>query len=223
MSTSTSKAFAPSYFDEETLEQVCNRLQRVTRRRLRLPPSTDGKPVRSAAVLVPLCNRDGRASVLFTLRAASLKLHRSEVSFPGGMEDPEDEGSPVATARRETEEELGISASTIRVLGTYHQSLSKTKIPVTAVIGFLGDFNGPDITSLININKAEIESVFTLALGELLDPTKHEYRTYTAISGRFKSFTAGPHPVWGLTAFIMDEVLNELILSNDGTLATSKL
>ena len=53
------------------------------------------------------------------------------MSFPGGMEDPEDNGDPVATARRETVEELGVSASSIRILGTYHQSLSKTKIPGT--------------------------------------------------------------------------------------------
>jgi 8-oxo-dGTP pyrophosphatase MutT (NUDIX family) len=67
--------------------------------------------------------------VLFTLRAASLTLHNSEVAFPGGMEDPEDNGDPVVTAQRETMEELGVPTSAMRILGTYHQSLSKTKIP----------------------------------------------------------------------------------------------
>jgi hypothetical protein len=96
--------------------------------------------------------------------------------------------------------------------------------------------------------------VFTLTLEELLDQTKHEYRTYTSVPGRYKAFTAGPHPVWGtrslipsaqryspvnaqksgtdirfmpmllfqlgLTAFIMDEALNELIMgTNPGAAA----
>lgn len=213
----------PPRFDEDVLEQVSDRLARVHRRRIRpglIPPPPNGKPVRGAAVLVPLCNRDGRASVLFTLRAASLTLHNSEVSFPGGMEDPEDDGDPVATARRETVEELGVSAASIRILGTYHQSLSKTKIPVTAVVGYLGDFNGPDLRQHLAVNEAEIADVFTLTLEQLLDQTKHEYRTYTSVSGRYKAFTAGPHPVWGLTAFIMDEALSELIMgTNPGAAA----
>ena len=91
--------------------------------------------------------------------------------------------------------------------------------------------------------------MFTLTLEQLLDQTKHEYRTYTSVPGRYKAFTAGPHPVWGtrslapsaqryilvsaqksgtdirfmpmllsqpgLTAFIMDEALNELIMGTD--------
>jgi hypothetical protein len=94
--------------------------------------------------------------------------------------------------------------------------------------------------------------VFTLTLEQLLDQTKHEYRTYTSVPGRYKAFTAGPHPVWGtrplipqryilvnaqksgtdilfmpmllsppgLTAFIMDEALNELIMgTNPGAAA----
>jgi 8-oxo-dGTP pyrophosphatase MutT (NUDIX family) len=149
----------PQRFDEDALARVSERLARVHRRRVRtslIPPPPNGKPVRAAAVLVrsrspslslatklseyrvvcadlqvPLCNRNGRASVLFTLRAASLTLHNSEVAFPGGMEDPEDNGDPVVTAQRETMEELGVPTSAIRILGTYHQSLSKTKIPGT--------------------------------------------------------------------------------------------
>jgi 8-oxo-dGTP pyrophosphatase MutT (NUDIX family) len=137
------------------------------------------------------------------------------------MEDPEDNGDPVVTAQRETMEELGVPTSAIRILGTYHQSLSKTKIPVTAVIGYLGDFDGPDLKQHLSVNEDEIGDVFTLTLDELTDPTKHEYLTYS-VPGRYKSFVAGPYPVWGLTAFIMDETLNELIL-NTNSGATAKL
>ncbi|CAN0333722.1 unnamed protein product, partial [Ectocarpus sp. 4 AP-2014] len=62
------------------------------------------------------CNRDGVASLLFTVRSRKVSTHKGEVSFPGGhLEHGED---AIEAALRETREEIGDSLGRIDVLGT---------------------------------------------------------------------------------------------------------
>ncbi|KAJ3571908.1 hypothetical protein NP233_g3432 [Leucocoprinus birnbaumii] len=74
------------------------------------------KKLRNAGVLIPLCNVNGRAGILFQVRAKNLRSHSGEVSFPGGRIDDTD-ASFLDGALRETEEELGIRPEEIDVLG----------------------------------------------------------------------------------------------------------
>ncbi|NLF34936.1 MAG: CoA pyrophosphatase, partial [Clostridiales bacterium] len=69
----------------------------------------------SFSVLVPLVERDGALFLLFERRADTLAHQPGEVCFPGGFMEPGE--SPEACALRETEEELAIPPSTIRILG----------------------------------------------------------------------------------------------------------
>ncbi len=65
-----------------------------------------------------------------------------------------------------------------------------------------------DLTTL-QVSRHEIDVVFALSLSSLVDPL---HRT-TQVFGARKAprFSAGPHPVWGLTAFILDEVLRDAL------------
>src|SRR3954471_3899236 len=71
---------------------------------------------RIAAVLLPLVGPED-PELVFTRRTEDLPRHPGEISFPGGMEEPVDDG-PRATALREAEEELGIAPASVEVLGT---------------------------------------------------------------------------------------------------------
>ena len=67
-------------------------------------------------MLVPLYLDDGELHAVFTSRREDLRRHAGEISFPGGRYD---EGEPDlrATALREADEEIGLPAEAVEILG----------------------------------------------------------------------------------------------------------
>ena len=59
-------------------------------------------------------------TVLLTQRTAHLHDHAGQISFPGGRVETEDQ-TPVHTALRETEEEIGLHARHVELLGRLPQ------------------------------------------------------------------------------------------------------
>jgi nudix motif 8 len=152
--------------------------------------------------VVPLCHLGSKPAVLFTKRTEFVGTHKGQVSFPGGRVDPDDTDA-VATALRELHEEVGIAPDRVRVLGSFHDVMAITGVAVTPVVGYVGTL---DIGSL-NLSHEEIDEAFALSLDELVDPAHRRAQTLgTRVA---PLFSAGPHPVWGLTAWILDEVLRE--------------
>jgi nudix motif 8 len=194
----------PHRFEDSFLQRASHHLQTRPPRRL----IDDEKP--RASVLVPLCHVDGVASVLFTKRTELVGTHKGHVSFPGGRRDPGDVDE-VATALRECEEEVGVAPAQVRVLGVFHEALAITKVRVTPVVAYLGDV---DVTSL-RVSAAEIDAVFALSVEQLLNPNERAIQTFG--TRQAPVFNAGPYPVWGLTAFILDELLQELSGLQQGT------
>ncbi len=80
------------------------------------PPAPDPDLV-AAGVLVPLFVAEEQFQVLFIQRTLMVKDHRGQIAFPGGVRDPED-AHLLATALRETEEEIGLAPEAVEVLGT---------------------------------------------------------------------------------------------------------
>ena len=186
----------PHRFETQTLDDAQTRLTRLSRRRLR-------GTARKAAVLVPLCEVDGTASILFTRRSQKVGTHKGQVSFPGGMLDDED-ASAEAAALRELQEEIGFPADRVRVLGSFHDAKAITGVHVTPFVGYLG----PVDVDALRLSEAEIDAVFTLKITELIDPRYHHAQAYGE-RGHLPVFDAGPFPVWGLTAHILAGVLQE--------------
>jgi nudix motif 8 len=185
----------PDRFDDDVLLGVRGRLALLARQRL-----TGDIP--RAAVLVPLCHVDGRAAVLFTKRTETVGTHKGQVSFPGGRADADDRDA-VDTALRELNEEVGIDRERVVVLGQLHEAMAITGVGVSTVVGFVGDVE----PGTLRVAAAEIDQAFALPLPALVDPRHRVLQTL----GRHRAprFTAGPHPVWGLTAFLLDAFLRE--------------
>jgi len=98
------------------------------RRRVEVPDLTP------AAVLVPLFLRDGEPHLLLEQRTETVDHHKGQISFPGGVRDPEDRDE-VATALREASEEVGLSPAVVEVLGVMDDTLTITGFRITPVVG----------------------------------------------------------------------------------------
>jgi 8-oxo-dGTP pyrophosphatase MutT (NUDIX family) len=163
-----------------------------------------GDPPRAAAVLVPLVMRESGLTVLLTERTAHLSAHAGQVAFPGGRTEPYD-ASPVATALRETEEEIGLPRALIEILGTMPQYLTGSGFAVTPVVGLVTAAH----TLVLDAN--EVDETFEVPLVFLMDPLNHQRRMYRWTDGAERSFFAMPwsgddgreHFVWGVTAAML--------------------
>ncbi len=168
--------------------------------RLRL----DAGSPRAAAVLVPLVLRDGGLTVLLTERTAHLTAHAGQVAFPGGRTEPSD-ASPVATALRETEEEIGLPRALVEILGALPPYHTGSGFIVTPVVGLV------EAAHSLELDANEVAQAFEVPLAFLMDPTHHQRRLHRWDDGAERSFLAMPwqgpdgheHFIWGVTAAML--------------------
>ena len=159
--------------------------------------------LRPAAVLLPLFRQKGRDRLLFTLRTDQLEHHSGEISFPGGASDKED-ADLMATALRETEEEIGLPPHRVQVLGRLDDFYS---IHGYHVVPFVGVIPQP---SNLRLETAEIAAVFDAPLGHFQDPSIHRVEDWTH-KGRVHPvdfYQYNDHVIWGLTAAILRQFLD---------------
>ncbi len=158
--------------------------------------------LRPAAVLLPLFSRDGQDSLLFTVRTDDLEHHSGEISFPGGANDASD-ADLMATACRETEEELGIPAHSVQVLGRLDDFYS---IHGYHVVPFVGIIPAP---LDLQVEPSEIASVFEAPIEHFRDPAVHHVEDWTH-QGRVHPvdfYRYEDHVIWGLTAAMLRQFL----------------
>ena len=178
------------------------------RERFAQPPAWEPEVVREkkfaarepahAAVLVGLVQRE-QPMVLLTERTAHLSTHSGQVAFPGGRADPED-ASPAATALREAEEEVGLDAAHVEVLGVLPTYVTGTSFIVSPVVALIR----PEATFLPN--PYEVADLFEVPLAFLMDPANHR-RHLMEWQGVRREWFSMPyqqddkqHFIWGATA-----------------------
>ena len=131
------------------------------------PGLLDGR--RSYAVLVPLVEREDGLSVLYEVRAMSLRRQPGEVCFPGGrMEAGE---TPEQCALRETWEELGIPAEEVRVLGQLDFIAHRANFIMYPVLGLISG----ETADRMKLCEAEVGETFEVPLSHLLTTAPIEY------------------------------------------------
>ncbi len=159
---------------------------------------------RPAAVLVPLVMHVSGLTVLLTERTAHLSSHAGQVAFPGGRTEPHD-ASPVATALRETEEEIGLARAHVEIIGQLPEYITGSGFAVTPVVGLV------ESAHTLRIDDNEVAEVFEVPLAFLMDPANHQRRVYEWDDGAQRGFLAMPwrrpdgreHFIWGVTAAML--------------------
>ena len=111
---------------------------------------------KDCAVLIPLVERKDGMHFLFEQRSSRLKTQPGDVCFPGGRMEPGE--TVTACALRETEEEIGIPADKIRVIGRFDSMYEISNITMNTVIGVVKE---EDLDEL-HLNPEEVETVFTV-------------------------------------------------------------
>ena len=152
------------------------------------------EPPRPAAVLVPVVLRD-ELMVLLTQRTDTLSTHAGQISFPGGRVDPED-ATPIETAIREAEEEIGLSRTHIEPIGFLDGYRTGTGYHVTPVVALIQP------TFELTLHEGEVAEAFEVPLSFLMNPVNHRQHA-REWRGRTRSYWAIPYGeryIWGATA-----------------------
>jgi 8-oxo-dGTP pyrophosphatase MutT (NUDIX family) len=152
-----------------------------------------------AAVLLPLLHKDDELHILFTKRTQTVKAHKGQVSFPGGVRDSDDE-SLLKTALREAQEEIGLRPEDVAILGALDPiSTVTTGYLVHTFVGQI-PFPYP-----FQLNSGEVAEILVVPFHFLADEAHWSRRTYQAHNQPFQAYfvTYGNYRIWGATARIL--------------------
>jgi 8-oxo-dGTP pyrophosphatase MutT (NUDIX family) len=161
--------------------------------------------LRDAAVLVPVVDRGDEATVLLTTRTENLRSHSGQIAFPGGRIDPTDPSAEQA-ALREAEEEIGLDAAFIDVVGRLPDYVSGSGYRIAPVLSIVR----PDF--LLTINRDEVDDAFEVPLRFLMDPNNHrrDSRVWENRERFFYTMPFGERYIWGVTAGILRTLYERL-------------
>ncbi|MCH8865100.1 MAG: CoA pyrophosphatase [Chloroflexi bacterium] len=155
----------------------------------------------SAAVLLPIYRKDGQYHILLIRRTETVKKHKGEISFPGGVYEERD-GSLLETALRESAEEIGLKAGDVEILGELDDEVSVTTNYV--ISPFIAAIPWP---YRFRLDRRETEEIIEAPIDSLL---KSNYLRPEIING--ETVTADYYKyrdriIWGATARILNKFL----------------
>jgi 8-oxo-dGTP pyrophosphatase MutT (NUDIX family) len=180
---------------EALIELIAGRLA------ARKPAAVPAEGMRRAAVIVPLFFRGGEAFVLFTQRTLDVPTHKGQISFPGGVVEPDDD-SLLAAALRETFEEVGIPPKQVQVLGQLDDMpTSSAPFVITPFVGVI-----PEGAAYVTSDR-EVARILEVPLEALLDASLREV---DARSGTWQ-YRWQEDLIWGATARMLTGFLGILV------------
>ena len=162
----------------------------------------DGHSMRPAAVLLPLYRSDGDLCVILQKRSERVEHHKGEISFPGGMVDPDDENL-LATALREAHEEMGISPEDVETLGRLDDTPTITDFMISTYVGAIPS------PYVFTPSEIEVAEVLRVPISRLRDPAsrRDEAHLHGDKFSKMPVFVYEGHVIFGATARILDQFI----------------
>lgn len=164
----------------------------------------------ASAVLIPIYEDKGEYHSLFTRRSNSLESHKGEFTFPGGKRDDGDKDL-LATALRESFEEIGLNPQDAEVVGEFDDERTLTSnfviVPFVAFIPYPYEFH---------INPHEVEEIVGVPFSALQDDNNLQVKLVARGGETFHdcSYDYQGNVIWGATARIVNNLIS-LISSED--------
>lgn len=176
--------------------------------RIRTAITGEDYPVRNpdlphSAVLIGVTDVD-EPQLILTKRSANLSSHAGEVAFPGGKWDEEDENL-LATALRESREEVGLQAGDVlEIVGQLKPVVSRSGLNVTPYVAIVDD------DAKLTPNYQELDSIFKVPLSFLIDGANVRSKTidYKGQQVAIPAYHYDGYVIWGLTAFMIVDLVN---------------
>ncbi len=166
------------------------------------------KSITEAGILVPIIIKNDTPYVLLTVRSMSLTNHPGQVSFPGGKRD-KDDVDIVATALRETQEEIGMSSEHLKILGKLLPYVTASNYLVTPVVAEVLNYDD----FIPKLNPFEVCEILTVPLEVFILKKYHKCKEFSYGESQtnvdFFEYGEGSdsvHIIWGLTAIIATQV-----------------
>ncbi len=156
-----------------------------------------------AAVLVPMCEREGEPHILITRRAKGMRHHGGQYAFPGGRRDAEDRDA-VATALREADEEVGIAPADVRVLGMLDDYTTSSGFIVTPVVGWISH------PYPYRLSEREVELAIELPLRAFITPQPARTLLFEGFRRIVMAFDVDGHFIWGATSAMLRDLARRL-------------
>jgi 8-oxo-dGTP pyrophosphatase MutT (NUDIX family) len=194
---------------------------------LQKEPAIGMRSPHAAAVLIPIIDRSAQGiepHVMMTLRSPNLSSHAGQIAFPGGKVDASD-ASIEHAALREAEEEVGLTANCVRVIGALPPYVTGTSFHITPVIGWVSS------NFVIRPNPHEVDDVFEVPLAFLMNPDNHRFHQWER-DGVVRHWYSMPYVehqnvpqgrpaghfkerfIWGATAAMIRNLYRFLLASN---------
>jgi 8-oxo-dGTP pyrophosphatase MutT (NUDIX family) len=167
-----------------------------------------GNPnLKKSAVLMLFYPKGEALHVLLTKRTEDVEHHKGQISFPGGSMDKQDDHL-VATALRESQEEIGLPPGAAEVLGVFDDFETPSGFAITPVVAYAACLPS------LNLNSLEVAEILEVPVSLFLDERneriERRVRYGAAIDVYFYRF--GEHEIWGATAAILRAFLRRVAL-----------
>lgn len=162
-----------------------------------------------AAVLMCICPPDGNSDesplLLLTKRTHSVETHKGQISFPGGVCESHD-STPIASALRETEEEIGISREYVSVIGCLPSLDTPSGFSILPVVGIIRQ------GFRLLINPDEVAEVFFVPLSYFMNGANTSQRSivHEGIERKVYVFHWQGMEIWGATAWMIEQLCRYL-------------
>lgn len=195
-------------FDVHAAHRLLSPLSRAIVR----PPELGGE-ARLGGVMLLLFPGDEELHLVLTRRRSDLAAHPGQISFPGGRNEAEE--TLEITALRETEEEIGVPAAAVQIIG----ALAPIYIPPSDfhVYPYVGWTHNGQRPSFVPAPE-EVAEIIEVPLSSLLAPDARAEETWE-LHGRktqVPHFAVAGHKVWGATGIMLSEFVERLRVVTGG-------